>query len=160
MVEYNNARINLAAIHQHQGEFVTRIIKTSTPGKERNKLSKAIVITIREFMRQQEPGKDTRDMIAFIILALQEIAEGIDKSVAAWEKRGYWVKADKYRMEWRWTGEIAEKLATSFKQKDWAGIAELLMTIMNNLESIKVSDQHRMGKPWVGAEKEFQARKS
>ena len=139
---------------------MTRIIKTSTPGKERNRLSKAIVITIREFMRQQEPSKAARDMITFIILALKQIAEGIDQSVAAWEKRGYWVKADKYRMEWRWTGEIAEKLTKAYAQEDWGEIPDHLITIMQNLDSVKVSDRHRMGKPWVGAAKEYQTQKN
>jgi hypothetical protein len=134
---------------------VTRIIATSTPGKERAQLSKAIVITIREFMRQKEPGKSTHDMVAFIILALNEIAEGIEKSVAAWEKRGYWVKADKYRMEWQWTGLIAEKLKKSFERNDWGNIASILVEIMGQFEDIKVSDRHRMGKPWVGAHKIF-----
>jgi len=134
---------------------VTRIIKTSTPGKERARLSKAIVITIREFMRQQEPDKNTRDMIAFIILALREIADGIDKSVAAWEKRGYWVKADKYRMEWIWAGQYAKKLQAAFKEENWAEIAGILVEIMGQFEKIKVSDRHRMGKPWQGAYKEF-----
>ena len=90
-------------------------------------------------------------MVAFIILALNEIAEGIDKSVAAWEKRGYWVKADKYRMEWQWTGLIAEKLKKSFEKNDWGNIASILVEIMGQFEDIKVSDRHRMGKPWVGA---------
>ncbi len=138
---------------------MTRIIKTSTPGKERKRLSKAIVITIREFMRQQELGKESQDMITFIILALKQIAEGIDKSVAAWEKRGYWVKADKYRMEWRWSDEIARKLQSAYEQEDWGEIADLLIQIMKNLDSVKVSDRHRMGKPWIGAEKHYQAQK-
>ena len=139
---------------------MTRIIKTSTPGKERNRLSKAIVITIREFMRQQETGKETRDMVTFVILALKQIAEGIDQSVAAWEKRGYWVKADKYRMEWRWSGEIAAKLEKAYDQDDWGEIPEHLIATMQNLDSVKVSDRHRMGKPWMGAAKEYQAQKS
>ena len=139
---------------------MTRIIKTSTPGKERIQLSKAIVITIREFMRQQDSNKEDRDMVTFIILALQQIAEGIDQSVAAWEKRGYWVKADKYRMEWRWTGEIAEKIEKAYAQEDWGEIPDYLITIMQNLDSIKVSDRHRMGKPWMGAAKEYHTQNS
>lgn len=135
---------------------MTRIIKTSTPGKERDWLSKAIVITIREFMRRQEPDNETKDMIAFIILALQQIASGIDTSVAAWEKRGYWVKADKYRMEWHWTGETSRELRDTFQKKDWESIAMLLVETMQRLGSIKVSDRHRMGKPWLGAFKEYQ----
>jgi hypothetical protein len=134
---------------------VTRIIKTSTPGKERARLSKAIVITIRELMRLKDPGKDKQDMIAFIILALQEIAVGIDKSVAAWEKRGYWVKADKYRLEWRWTGQFAKNLTEAFEADDWVSTTEILLTVMHKFDSIKVSDRHRMGQPWVGAYEEY-----
>jgi hypothetical protein len=130
---------------------VTRIIATSTPGKERAQLRKAIVITIREFMQQKKPDKSTHDMIAFIILALEEIAEGIDKSVAAWEKRGYWVKADKYRLEWQWAGITAKNLRTSFQKNNWAEVANILLEIMGKFDNIKVSSRHRMGKPWQGA---------
>ncbi len=135
---------------------MSRIIATSTPGKERAKLSKAIVITIREFMRQSEPGKNTRDMVAFVILGLKEIADGIDKSVAAWEKRGYWVKADKYRLEWQWTGLIAKELEKAFKSSNWGNIASILLEIMGKFDNISVSDHHRMGKPWIGALKIYQ----
>ena len=153
IVKYNNPpdikNINI------KGDYVTRIIKTSTPGKERVNLSKAIVITIREFMRHQEPSHETHDMVAFIILALEEISGGIDKSVAAWEKRGYWVKADKYRMEWHWCGEYAKKLRNAFTDQDWHTIADLLINTMTKFANIKVSDRHRMGKPWRGAQKEY-----
>ena len=135
---------------------MTRIIATSTPGKERAQLSKAIVITIREFMQKEKPDKCTRNMVAFIILALEEIAEGIDKSVSAWEKRGYWVKADKYRLEWQWTGTTAKKMRESLHQNNWGEIASTLLDIMGKFENIKVSNKHRMGKPWQGALKEYQ----
>jgi hypothetical protein len=135
---------------------MTRIIKTTTPGKERNRLSKAIVITIREFMRKGEPDPETRDMIAFIIFALREIASGIDKSVAAWEKRGYWVKADKYRMEWLWSGETAKDLEYAFQAESWEKMPAILLKVMQKFDSIKVSDRHRMGKPWIGAFEEYQ----
>jgi len=130
---------------------VTKIIKTSTPGKEKNRLSKAIVITIREFMRMQEPNNTTKDMLAFVILALEEIASGIDKSVSAWEKRGYWVKADKYRMEWHWTEVVAKRLKKAFSNNEWDEITNILVQIMGRFDNIKVSDNHRMGKPWLNA---------
>ena len=130
---------------------MTQIIKTTTPGKEREQLSKAIVITIRTFMRQGAPDHETKDMVAFIILALKEISSGIDRSVAAWEKRGYWVKADKYRLEWQWAGAVADKLQHAFTADDWAKIAEYLLDTMAHFSNIKVSDRHRMGQPWVNA---------
>lgn len=132
---------------------MTRIIQTSTPGKERAQLSKAIVITIREFMRCKEPSQNTNDMIAFVILAIEEIADGIEKSVVAWENRGYWVKADKYRMDWRWAEPLAAKLRTALTGEQWAVIAELAIEVMGHFSNIKVSDRHRMGQPWIGAYK-------
>lgn len=134
---------------------MTQIIKTSTPGKERDHLSKAIVITIRAFLRQQELSTQTQDMLAFVILALEEIAAGIDKSVAAWEKRDYWVKADKYRMEWRWTGENSQALKQAFDNEDWQEVMDILVGIMQKFENIKVSDRHRMGQPWKGAYEQY-----
>lgn len=130
---------------------MTQIIQTSTPGKVRDQLSKAIVITIRTFMRQREPDVETNDMLAFVILALREIDSGIEKSVTAWEKRGYWVKADKYRLEWQWTGTKAEQLQAAFKLKDWGAISDCLLETMEKFSNIKVSDRHRMGKPWKNA---------
>lgn len=136
---------------------MTQIIKTSTPGKERTYLSKGIIIAVRAFMRKQKPDEETKDLIAFIILALKEISAGIDQSVSAWEKRDYWLKADKYRMEWRWTGEIAQGLDKAFQNKDWSKIAQYLMETMDKFKDIKVSDRHRMGEPWHGAFREYQS---
>ncbi len=110
-------------------------------------------------MRQKGPDESTNDMVAFIILALEEIAAGIDMSVAAWEKRGYWVKADKYRMDWAWVEPKAKVLRKSFGTKDWPAIAGILVDIMGHFRDIKVSDKHRMGKPWVGAYREYQQSK-
>ena len=134
---------------------MVRIIQSSTPGNDRGKLSKAIVITIREFMRQKAPDQSTKDMVAFITLALKEISRGIDQSVAAWEKRGYWVKADKYRLEWQWTGETSKKLQIAFSEEDWGTIASHFLEIMEKFSNIKVSDKHRMGKPWENAFKNY-----
>ena len=46
---------------------------------------------------------------------------GIDSSVAAWEKRGYWVKADRFRMEWAWAGSLAEKMRTAMRKEGLGG---------------------------------------
>jgi hypothetical protein len=59
-------------------------------------------------------------------------------------------------MEWQWTGFIAKKLEKSFQIIDWESIASTLIEVMGKFEDIKVSDRHRMGKPWVGALKIYQ----
>ena len=130
---------------------MSRVINPESAGKERTRLTKAIVLTIRELARQTEPNDKTRDMAAFVALALRAIAEGIDVSVAAWEKRDYWVKADRFRMEWAWAGQMGEKMKKALLEEDWANVALLSAQIAQKLQKVKVSEKHRMGTPWVGA---------
>jgi hypothetical protein len=135
---------------------MSRVINPDSAGKERNRLTKAVVITIRELVKQTEPTDETRDMAAFIALALGTIAEGIDVSVAAWEKRNYWVKADRFRMDWAWASQLGEKMKSAVLEEDWASVAMLSAQIGQKLQKIKVSERHRMGKPWVGARRELE----
>jgi len=135
---------------------MSRVINPDSAGKERTRLTKAIVISIRELAKQTNPGAEARDLAAFIALALSSIAEGIDISVAAWEKRNYWVKADRFRMDWAWAGQLGEKMKTAILTDDWTSVALLSAQIGEKLNKVKVSDNHRMGKPWVGAWKQLQ----
>jgi hypothetical protein len=98
-----------------------------------------------------EVTPEAKDMAAFIALALQSISEGIDISVAAWEKRDYWVKADKFRMEWMWASQSADKMKAAVLHDDWASVAMLMPQIASKFGKVEVSDNHRLGKPWVGA---------
>jgi hypothetical protein len=130
---------------------MSRVINPDSAGKERTRLTRAIVIAIRELAKQTSPNEESRDMAAFIVLALQTIAEGIDVSVAAWEKRNYWVKADRFRMDWAWAGQVSEKMKNAIMEDDWADVALLSAEIAQKLSKVKVSEKHRMGKPWVEA---------
>lgn len=130
---------------------MSRVINPDSAGKERNRLTKAIVLSIRELAKQTDLGEEARDQAAFIALALQTVADGIDVSVAAWEKRNYWVKADRFRMDWAWSGELSKKMKSAILEDDWAEVARISVQIGEKLNKVKVSEKHRMGKPWVGA---------
>jgi len=106
---------------------------------------------MREMMKMAKVTPEAKDMASFIALALQSISEGVDVSVAAWEKRDYWVKADKFRMEWMWAGQLADKMKAAVLGDDWATIAMLMPQIASKFGKIIVSDNHRLGKPWTGA---------
>ena len=134
---------------------MSRVINPDSTGKQRTQLSKAIVLAVRELARQSDVTDQTRDLAAFIAIALQIISDGIDVSVTAWEKRDYWIKADKFRMEWAWAGQIAEKMRTSVLSEDWASVATLSAQIAQKLAKVQVSENHRLGKPWVGSFKQL-----
>jgi hypothetical protein len=130
---------------------LSRVINPDSAGKERTRLTKAVVLAVRELAKQSQVTAETKDLAAFIALALQSIADGIDVSVAAWEKRDYWVKADKFRMEWMWTGQYAGKLRQAILADDWGIIAAMIPQIAQKFSRIVVSENHRLGKPWAGA---------
>lgn len=132
---------------------MSRLIKTDTAGKDRTRLSKAIMLAVRELAKQKDVTAEARDLAAFLALALQTIADGIDESVAAWEKRGYWVKADRFRMEWLWTGQFASKIKDALLKDDWGMIALLMPQIAAKFNKIQIAENHRLGKPWVGSYK-------
>jgi hypothetical protein len=130
---------------------MSRVINPDSVGKQRTKLTKSIVLALRELARQSDTGKETHDLAAFIAAALQAISEGIDTSVAAWEKRGYWVKADKFRMEWAWTAPVAEKLRSALSSEDWGTVAMLSAQIGQRLGKVQIAENHRLGRPWADA---------
>jgi hypothetical protein len=130
---------------------MSRVINPDSAGKQRNQLARAIAVAVRELARQRDTGVEAHDLAAFIAAALKSITEGIDLSVAAWEKRGYWVKADKFRLEWDWAGPIAEKMKAAVLVEDWGTIAALSAQIAQKLNKVQISDNHRLGKPWLNA---------
>ena len=130
---------------------LSRVYNPESVGKDRTRLSKSIVLALRELMKQNEPTPLTKDLAAFVVLALEEISKNIDVSVAAWEKRGYWVKADKFRLEWEWAGNFAKTLKTGLTQEDWATVALTSAKIAQKLNKVTVPERHRLGTPWIGA---------
>ena len=130
---------------------MSRIINPESAGKERGRLSKAVVLAVRELMKQTEANEQTRDLAAFIALALDEMAGTIEPSVEAWEKRGYWVKADRFRLEWEWCGRLGSKMREATLAEDWAEVAHLAVQAAQKLGNVRVAKNHRMGTPWVGA---------
>ncbi len=129
---------------------MSRIINIETAGKERTRLLRCILLAIRELGKQTDVNETTRDLVAFISLSLFHVNELIDVSVTAWEKRGYWLKADRFRMDWIWTADISKRLGDSLNCEDWALIATLIGKTAEKLKEVKVPQHHKLGTPWDG----------
>jgi hypothetical protein len=135
---------------------LSRVINPDSIGKERNRLTKGVVLAIRVLAQQDKPGPESRDLAAFITLALESISQTIDVTVAPWEKRDYWVKADKFRMAWAWSGQYAQKMKWAVLSEDWATVAQIAALTAQKLSKVSVSSSHHLGKPWTGAWNELQ----
>lgn len=128
-----------------------RVINPDSSGKERTKLTKSIVKAIRQLMNQSRPDQITKDLAAFIAIGLQDIYLTVDVSVEAWEKRGYWVKADRFRLDWEWTKEYSTQMKEAIRHEDWATVAMVAAKTAQKLNNIKIGEKNRIGEPWHGA---------
>jgi len=137
---------------------LTRIINLDSTGKQRTYLTRSIVVALRELAMKTDVDEQTRDLVAYVVIALQSISKTIDTTVQAWEKRGYWIKSDRYRLEWMWTEEMGKKMETALKKEDWQSLAIYTAKVSEKLNNVTVSTRHRLGKPWEGAWNKFLSR--
>ncbi len=135
---------------------MSRVINPNTAGKERNRLKRGIVIALRELTKQKSFDTTSRDITAFIYFALDGIDGTIEVATTAWEKRDYWVKADRFRLEWEWVKNSRDKVREGLINDDIVALATEFAVISTKFSDTKVSPKHRMGTPWVGAWEKFQ----
>lgn len=134
-----------------------RVIRTENLSTERNRLMKAMTIALRELGKQPGFNSQARDLAAFIVLALENVAASIEASVLPWEKRDYWLKADRFRMDWAWVQPLAMQLRTALLADDIGEVAASVAKLGTRLQDVEVSAKHRLGTPWVGAWDQLQA---
>ncbi len=130
---------------------MSRLINPESAGKQRTQLTKGVVLAIRELMKQEKADENARDLAAFIGMALIEIGETIDVSVQAWEKRGYWVKVERFRMEWEWVNHLGRAMLEALKSEDWNQVALLSVRIAQKFQKVQIAERNRIGTPWTGA---------
>ncbi len=130
---------------------MSRVINPERAGKERNRLARSVVGAIRRLGEQAEVNDVTRDLAAYIPLALFAITDTIDSTVEAWEKRGYWVKADRYRMEWIWTENYGTQIGQAVLAEDWGRVVQLAVEIGGKLEKFKGMNPKQGQEYWTGS---------
>ncbi|MEX1143461.1 MAG: hypothetical protein WEC16_01365 [Anaerolineales bacterium] len=128
-----------------------RVISTVNLATERNRLLKAMALAMREMSKKSSYDDGARDLAAFLILALDAVAESVERSVLPWEKRGYWVKADRFRMDWAWAESMRMKIRAAVDTDRPDEVALAAVVLADKLKNIKVAEKHRMGSPWQGA---------
>jgi hypothetical protein len=130
---------------------LSRVINPESSGKERLQLTRLVALAVQQLMRQSEISQKTRDLAAFITLALEAIAKTIDVSVTAWEKRGYWLKADRFRMEWEWSERLGQNMRVAVLKEDWGSVAAITAKIAEKLGHVQLPKRGRKDEFWVGA---------
>jgi len=134
---------------------LSRLITRGSASKDRILLEKGIVLAIRELANQSGLDATTKDLLAYIALSLKAIGETIDASVTAWEKRGYWVKADRYRMEWIWASNFGAEMKQAILNEDWGSVVKITALVTQKMSKVKISQRMRLSLPWTGSLKKL-----
>jgi hypothetical protein len=136
-----------------------RVINPEGAGKERTQLMRSVVLALRELMQQNTADGKTKDLAAYIALALLAIGETVEVSVTAWEKRDYWLKADRFRMEWAWANRLGQNMRGAVLEDNWPLMAQTAASVAEKVKDTAVPKRHGLGEPWNGALQRLQETK-
>jgi hypothetical protein len=129
-----------------------RVINTNNPGKRRNAAMRTIAEILRRLGQHQGSiNDDVRDMVAMTVYCLREIDDTVIESIQAWEKRGYWQKADKFQVEWMWAEQMASRIERMIKSENWQELPEIMVKLFPHFSDIEIKSMTRNEKEWQGA---------
>ncbi|MFQ5797038.1 MAG: hypothetical protein ACE5JP_18625 [Candidatus Bipolaricaulia bacterium] len=129
---------------------MSRVIHTDSPGAQRQRVRRTIAEALRRLMEKGSFDEETRDLAALIVVSLRELSKGVDRSASAWEKRGYYIKADRFRREWEWVDRTADELATLLRGEEWVRLPVVLARLAPRFADIKIRRLTRSSALWQG----------
>lgn len=128
-----------------------RVINTNNPTAARNYSRRTVAEMLRQISHKSAIDAETKDMAAALIFALRDIQSNVQQSAEAWEKRGYWMKAERFLREWNWVKEIAYNLEDVLRYEAWDLLPELLSQLLPHVADIEVTKLMRTAITWQGA---------
>ncbi len=124
-----------------------------TPNQQRNSLRRAIAEVLRRMSKKSSVDAEVKDMVAFIVFSLREIAASVDKSAQAWEKRDYYLKADAFRRDWAWVESAANRLHAALSEERWGDLPVELAQLTPQFADVRVTQLTRPTTLWQGCYK-------
>ena len=110
-----------------------------------------MVYTISK-LREESPGTDRhKDMLAFIALTSEAVINSVRTTMGAWEKRGYWIKADNFREKWNWIFVFHESLIEVIQNEEWSKLSELICSISKYTDDVSIPKKRSYSEPWIGS---------
>jgi hypothetical protein len=111
--------------------------------------------TVAEILRRvgakAEIDTEAKDMFAALVYLLREMHESTLVTVEAWEKRGYWMKADRFMREWEWSAEIAANIDDVIRNEAWDLLPRLMGELVPRTAEVQIKTMTRSPEAWRGA---------
>lgn len=127
---------------------MSRVINTASPGKRRSQLRRTIAEMLRHLALKQHLDQEARDMAAALVFCLRDIEETIYAATSAWEKRNYFVKADRFRLQWEWVMPAAERLKALIVADQWDRLPQELASLAPHFADIRIAKMTRPASTW------------
>ncbi|MCL4871624.1 MAG: hypothetical protein KJ063_21915 [Anaerolineae bacterium] len=136
---------------------MSRVININNPTKVRNYARRTIAEILYLLPRKSSFDAEAKDMAAAIVYCLREIDDTVETTAAAWEKRDYWMKAERFMRDWQWTKEIAANFEDIIREEAWDLLPELLADLMPYFSDLAIKSFTRQPSAWQGAHKKLLA---
>ncbi|MDY6877444.1 MAG: hypothetical protein SWK90_14760 [Chloroflexota bacterium] len=137
---------------------MSRIVSTEGPGKVRNQYRRTIAEALRRLSQKSQLDDDAKDLAALIVFSLHGIADTVDQTIDAWEKRDYWMKAERFREQWRWLEPITDELSAIVGGDGagrWDQLPAVLAQLIPHFADVKIKKMTRKPTLWQGAYEKF-----
>jgi len=134
---------------------MSRVISIESPGKTRNQHRRTIAEALRRLGQKPKLDGEAKDLVALIVFCLHGMADTVDQTIEAWEKRDYWMKAERFREQWRWLEPTADELSGVIYQGKWDQLPAVLAHLMPHFADVKVKQMTRKPALWQGAFERF-----
>jgi hypothetical protein len=128
-----------------------KVIQTDSPSKRREKILRLLATMLQNSDFNQSNSEDIKNVMAFAYLSLIEIDKTVSETVNPWEKRDYWLKADKFRKAWGWVKEALNAINTKMTNQNWKGLAAEADILRQKLADVEPLIRMSATKFWDGA---------
>ena len=132
-----------------------RVISVQAPGKIRNHHRRTVAEALRRLSQKRELDDEAEDLAALIVFCLHGISDTIDRAIEAWEKRDYWMKAERFREQWRWLDPMTDELSGVIYEGEWDQLPAVLAQLMPYFADVKIKRMTRKPTLWRGAYEKF-----
>jgi len=134
---------------------MSRVINTEAPGTVRNQQRRIVAEALRALSQKTRFDDEARDLATVIVIALQQISETVDRTIEAWERRDYYMKAERFREQWRWVDGMADELGGIIYRGEWDLLPAALARLMPYFSDITVKRMTHNPSTWKGAYRAF-----
>jgi hypothetical protein len=129
-----------------------RIVRTESGSTRRNRILGGMGQALRAVAgRPDVTEAESREVLAFLALCLAELSQSVDESASAWERREYWLKADRFRAEWAWAPAILGRLEAALRSQNWSEAHGCGMEVATVLADRRLRVRDTTTRPWLGA---------